>query len=134
MESLNLEHVLLSEAVELSLDIFILKLRVVVAAQEGVEGVVEAGQRGLMGAFGTRNLDWITGSVGAGVGGVLWRRGALLGLRALLGGTGDRKPANAGFCVGGYLKAADGGCGFGGGGWRRKGGRLAGSSTQTPLG
>lgn len=113
MEGLNLDHVLLSEAVDLSLEIFVLKLGVVVAAQEGVEGVAEAGQRGFMGALGTRDLDWISGSVGGGSGEGLWRRGALLGLRALLRGAADRKPANAGFCVGGYLKAADGGGGFG---------------------
>lgn len=65
VQSLNLEHVLLSEAVDLSLEIFVLKLGVVVAAQEGVKGVVEAGQRGFMGALGTRDLDWITGSVGS---------------------------------------------------------------------
>lgn len=94
MEGLNLRHVLLSEAVDLSLEIFVLKLGVVVAAQVGVvEGVVETGQRCFMWGLGTRDLKRVTGSIGSRCGGGLWRRGALLesplGLRALLRGTAD---------------------------------------------
>lgn len=94
MEGLNLHHVLLSEAVDLALEIFVLKLGVVVAAQVGVvDGVVETGQRRFMWRLRNWDRNWVAGSIGGGCGGGLWRRGALLGsllgLRALLWRTAD---------------------------------------------
>lgn len=94
MEGLNLQHVLLSEAVDLSLEVFVLELGVVVAAQVGVvEGVVETGQRCFMWGLRTWDLNRVAGSIGSGYGCGLWQRGALLGsflgLRALLRGTAD---------------------------------------------
>lgn len=85
MEGLNLHHVLLSKASDFPFEVFILKFRVIVAADVGViEGVVVwTGQKCFVWGLWTDNLNWMTGSIGSLSGG--W--GTLFGLRTLLWGT-----------------------------------------------